>query len=169
MTTFAIDQVDFSGWSIESTPLVQELVDRIQLANIRCLNLPKVVTINFLRNDDSKSIADVYEEGVIVLNTSIANCMSRNCDIDEKLLVISHELVHLEQLHTGRMKFDPIGNRISWRGNWFDLNVRPMKVKYKSVEDEQAAEYKRYLSLPWEKEAHARQELVYKEVFNLSL
>lgn len=80
-------------------------------------------------------------------NTLYVNKMSRS----QAISVISHELIHLDQFHSGRLvKKDGI-NMVSWEGKIYDVTVTP------------------YMERPWEIEAFKRDKDLEKKIIKLLL
>ena len=66
---------------------------------------------------------------------------------DEYITVLSHELIHLEQYYTGKLK---INNKyVTWEGNIIDLTLYT------------------YMNRPWEKEAYDNEDEIYSEMKTL--
>lgn len=71
----------------------------------------------------------------------------------EIVLILSHEFIHLHQMHRGDLDGTPSGSAV-WRG-----------IHYHDVVD---LPYADYLQLPWEEEAHHRQEWLLGEMLRIS-
>lgn len=70
----------------------------------------------------------------------------------EAVLILSHELIHLNQMHRGDLCGTATG-AITWRGTVYT--------------DTASLDYGSYLELPWEEEAHRQQEWLLREVLAL--
>ena len=66
-----------------------------------------------------------------------------------------HELVHAEQFHLGALQFDYCKREFIWKGVLTD-NVKANK------------DFEKYLNLPWEQEAFARQNELAVAICNLT-
>ena len=72
----------------------------------------------------------------------------------EVALILSHELIHLHQIHSGRLGGTASG-MITWHGVLW--------------QDTAGLSYQEYTQLPWEEEAFRRQEWLLGEVVRLGL
>lgn len=77
--------------------------------------------------------ASIYGEGkLFILN------MNNNINKEEAILVVAHEIIHLQQYYYGKLRMD--GGQILWGG---------IPINYKNIS---------YESRPWEMEAFEKQE-----------
>ena len=64
-------------------------------------------------------------------------------DINPSKVVVCHEMIHLSQMVSGRLKMDLLSGRVNWEGSEYGNSTR-------------------YFDRPWEKEAFARQNEIVK-------
>ena len=103
-------------------------------------------------------VTDEIEEGMqgATLNIEIADCYLvlikrpkrlTKASLLEMGTTLAHEMVHVRQLAKGQMKFLPNQNRI-WMGKRYSKRTH-------------------YLEQPWELDAFARQEIVFRKAIEL--
>lgn len=110
----------------------------VQFASTR-IQLPPIITI-YLTKMPQRIMGGIIKENSnkIYINDGLSE--------QETVSVLLHELVHIDQRLTLRLKF--FDDRIEWDGSQFDL------VDVMQLTNEQ------YLTLPWEQDAIARQAVL---------
>jgi hypothetical protein len=73
---------------------------------------------------------------------------------EQLISILCHELVHVEQAHTGRLTYIEGDPALKWDGLPYHQS------------DDQSDEY--YRSLPWEKDAYEREGLVLDALFDIA-
>ena len=99
------------------------------------LNVPLTVRKLKLKNEDTLAFAyDVMD--------SYGLCVFENCPPEKLQEVISHELIHIEQMVRGDLRFDIENQTFYWKGEMYDqerLNIlsyydRPWEAEAKKLE-----------------------------------
>jgi hypothetical protein len=105
--------------------------------------LPDTIEIQFEEMGPS-----VY--GMTVLDPRFPNRIRINQDLslEEYLLPLTHELLHLHQMYTNRLQSRP-GGRILWDKQSYKVNMMTMS-------------YNEYQQLPWELDVAEKQQKVLK-------
>lgn len=109
------------------------------------LELPDIIKVEFV------SMGPVqYGEAIVDVNNP--NIVRINLDLSTTDIVIPlvHELIHIEQMHTGRLSNTRFGD-IIWEG-----------TKYRIKPD---MPYREYINLPWEIEVKTRQKSLLEKLF----
>lgn len=109
------------------------------------LELPDIIKVEFVSMGPAQ-----YGEAIVDANNP--NIVRINLDLSTTDVVIPlvHELIHLEQMHTGRLMNTRFGD-IVWEGT---------KYKVKSN-----MPYQEYINLPWEIEVKTRQKSLLEKLF----
>ena len=108
------------------------------------IELPNIIYI------EHKSLNHaVLGETVIDLHSNKKISLNNSLTIKESILVLTHELVHLCQIHTNKLSLHKNGNYI-WEGK-----------QYGNIASLRALSYYDYLQLPWEQDvAKIQQKLL---------
>lgn len=112
------------------------------------LSLPEYIEIEIQKLDQS-----VYAESIT--NTRFKNRIRLNDDLKltELIKPIVHELIHLEQIHTGVLAADRQGNFVYNKKTY--KNIIPTKLTFED-----------YQNLPWEVDARNKENSVLQYVLN---
>ena len=86
--------------------------------------------------------------GDTVLDLRLQNKIRLNSklSVKEAVYVLSHELIHLAQIHTGQLKFNKNGNYV-WNNRQY-MNLAKLKT----------LSYSEYQQLPWEQDVVEKQQ-----------
>lgn len=74
-----------------------------------------------------------------------------NINRNEAIKIIAHELIHLEQYHTGRLTKMEIPNHVLWEGKIYDMLIIPYKER------------------PWEIEAYEKDSRLARKIHDMLL
>ena len=120
---------------------ITKIVDSVK----RYLQLPNDLVINIANLGDA-----VY--GNTSLDHRFKNRITINNNLQESgiIEVLVHELIHVNQVHTGQLSVTRTGSYI-WRG-------RSYKVENYSTSD-----HRQYAQLPWEKDVVKKQQTILTE------
>ena len=135
-----------------TTPQVSKFLDSLMPSMIEQLGLTRS------RRAVLVKVTDEIEEGMqgATLNIEIADCYLvlikqpkrvTKASLLEMGTTLAHEMVHVRQLAKGQMKFLPNQARI-WMGKRYNKRTH-------------------YLDQPWELDAFARQEIVFRKAIEL--
>jgi len=121
-----------AGPDKDKEKVAQNVIDTIK----KYIELPETIKVEFINMGTSQ-----YGEAVVDINNP--NLVRINLDLSTTDIVIPlvHELIHLEQMHTGKLSNAKFGY-IIWEGK-----------KYKVKSD---IAYKDYMQLPWEQDVNSR-------------
>jgi len=81
---------------------------------------------------------------------------------------LSHELVHIHQLHSGMLQVDEAHGKIVWRGSLYQgPKIKPLSPvpDRQEVMDWYTAQYQYYLNFPWEVHARNNTDPLYDQIF----
>ena len=135
-----------------TTPNVSKFLDSLMPSMIEQLGLTRSRRAVLIK------VTDEIEEGMVgaTLNIEIADCYLvlikqpkrvTKASLLEMGTTLAHEMVHVRQLAKGQMKFLPNQARI-WMGKRYGKKTH-------------------YLDQPWELDAFARQEIVFRKAIEL--
>ena len=135
-----------------TTPQVSKFLDSLMPSMIEQLGLTRSRRAVLIK------VTDEIEEGMqgATLNIEIADCYLvlikqpkrvTKASLLEMGTTLAHEMVHVRQLAKGQMKFLPNQARI-WMGKRYNKRTH-------------------YLDQPWELDAFARQEIVFRKAIEL--
>jgi hypothetical protein len=135
-----------------TTPNVSKFLDSLMPSMIEQLGLTRSRRAVLIK------VTDEIEEGMVgaTLNIEIADCYLvlikqpkriTKASLLEMGTTLAHEMVHVRQLAKGQMKFLPNQARI-WMGKRYNKRTH-------------------YLDQPWELDAFARQEIVFRKAIEL--
>ena len=135
-----------------TTPNVSKFLDSLMPSMINQLGLARSRRAVLIK------VTDEIEEGMVgaTLNIEIADCYLvlikqpkriTKASLLEMGTTLAHEMVHVRQLAKGQMKFLPNQARI-WMGKRYGKKTH-------------------YLDQPWELDAFARQEIVFRKAIEL--
>jgi hypothetical protein len=131
--------------TINSDSDKQKLVTNIinQIAEI--IQLPDHIQIEFKQMGPSSY-------GETIVSPSLIKRIILNSDLSAKELFYPtiHELVHVSQIHTGRLSISRTGVYV-WENKTYPID--PLKMSYKD-----------YQQLPWERDAHEQQMILGKKL-----
>lgn len=109
------------------------------------LRLPPEITV-ILASLPMNTHGGILENKKLVINNRLEG--------DRLLEAVLHELIHLEQIYTKRLKID--GSTMRWDNN--TVTVQPLST----------LTYKQYLDLPWELDVQCRLPELIAKVVNAS-
>lgn len=117
----------------------------------QCISLPEKIEIEFSNLNES-----TYAE--LVLNTRYKNRIKINnkLSVKECINVLIHELLHLQQLHEGRLMVSSQGDYIWNKKSYSAKNIKNLT-------------YKEYNTLPWELDVAQKQQKILKKILELGL
>lgn len=115
------------------------------------IDLPHSVEIEFCKLGKS-----AY--GETVLNPHCKNMIRLNCELllREILIPLVHELIHLEQIHTGKLSVSRTG-QITWEGQMH------------RAKDLTRMSHRDYTHQPWEQDVAKKQRLLLEKVLDHAL
>lgn len=115
------------------------------------LDLPEQIEIEFCKLGKSGY-------GETVLDPKYKNKIKLNCELSlkESLIVLVHELIHLEQIKQGRLAISRSG-QIVWEKRLYNV-LDPQKLAYKDYENQ-----------PWEQDVAKKQQFLLEKVLNYAL
>jgi len=116
-----------------------KVASELYRASFAFISLPVDVTLEFTMLGET-----VYAQTPLNCLAERIIRINENLSVEEFIEPFIHELIHLSQLHTGRLSFSRAGN-IIWDGTPYSV-------------DQSTATYKEYRNLPWEADAYNRQE-----------
>ena len=124
----------------------EQLVTNIYKKLCNFIPLPENIEIEFHSMGPSS-----YGETLLDPRQSIKR-ITLNVDLDTKALFYPtiHELVHISQIHTGKLAMSRTGVYV-WENKTY--SVDPIKLPYKE-----------YQKLPWERDAHEQQIILGKKL-----
>ena len=124
----------------------EQLVTNIYKKLCNFIPLPENIEIEFHSMGHSS-----YGETLLDPRRSIKR-ITLNVDLDTKALFYPtiHELVHISQIHTGKLAMSRTGVYV-WENKTY--SVDPIKLPYKE-----------YQKLPWERDAHEQQIILGKKL-----
>lgn len=125
-------------FNIEKETIVKKVTETAS----QYLTLPKLIEIEFQHMGPS-----FYAETDIVKKRITLNF---DLSTNELVIPVSHELLHLEQIETGRLSKSRFGEYV-WEGNVYKID--PVKIPY--VE---------YRQLPWELDIVKKQKILLEKV-----
>lgn len=128
----------YSG-SIRPPEIYEKFINKVILLVKNLYVLPDTVEIQFLNMGDS-----VY--GMTMLDPRFPNRikLNQNLTIDEITIPLMHELLHLHQIYTNRLKSRK-GGIIIWENQVYKLDMLNMP-------------YDEYHNLPWELDANQKMQ-----------
>lgn len=115
-----------------------EIVVPRMMADLKISSKKKCLVISVER--DCKSLGLTIELEPV---NGIMMVLKPSPRIKDVFLTLAHELVHVKQIISGKLKSDGDGNKV-WNGKFFHKDTP-------------------YLEQPWELQAYARQELVMRK------
>ena len=124
----------------ENKPKESVLSKVCQVAS-QFVDLPTIIYIQFATLDIKilgETVIDIRNNNKILLNSVLT--------IKESVLVLSHELIHLSQIHTGKLSLHKNGNYI-WEGKQY-FNLAKLRE----------LTYQEYQELPWELDVVKKQQ-----------
>lgn len=129
--------------SVKPPDIYEKFTDKVIKIVKTLYVLPDTIEIQFENMGDS-----VY--GMTVLDPRFPNRIRLNQDLslEEYLLPLTHELIHLHQMYTNRLQSRQ-GGRIMWDKTLFKVNMLEMS-------------YTEYQQLPWELDVIEKQTLLLK-------
>lgn len=129
--------------SVKPSDIYEKFTDKVIKIVKTLYVLPDTIEIQFENMGDS-----VY--GMTVLDPRFPNRIRINQDLslEEYLLPLTHELIHLHQMYTNRLQ-SRHGGRIMWDKTLFKVNMMEMS-------------YDEYQKLPWELDVAEKQILLMK-------
>jgi hypothetical protein len=135
---------DKNLYSIEKEQLVTNIY--LQIQNL--ILLPDQIEVEFRCMGPSS-----YGE-TILDSRRLYKRIILNVDLDVKALFYPtiHELVHVSQMHTGKLAISRTGVFV-WENKTYPVD--PLKMSYQA-----------YQQLPWELDAHAQQKILGKKLLN---
>lgn len=121
------------------------VAERLCQAASLCINLPDCIEVHFANLGPG-----TYGEAV--LRPGINRVITVNFDLSVKEIIypITHELIHLSQMHEGKLAVSRTGLYV-WEGKTY--NVDPHKISYKE-----------YMQLPWEYDVTLRQKTLIEQI-----
>lgn len=105
------------------------------------LQLPDKIYIQITKMEQNvlgDTVLDLRLQNKIRLNSTLS--------VKESVYVLSHELIHLAQIHTGQLKFNKNGNYV-WNNRQY-MNLAKLKT----------LSYSEYQQLPWEQDVVEKQQ-----------
>lgn len=105
------------------------------------LQLPDKIYIQITKLEQNvlgDTVLDLRLQNKIRLNSTLS--------VKESVYVLSHELIHLAQIHTGQLKFNKNGNYV-WNNRQY-MNLAKLKT----------LSYPEYQQLPWEQDVVEKQQ-----------
>ncbi len=125
--------------SVKPPSIYEKFTDRVIKLVKTLYVLPDNIEIQFENMGDS-----VY--GMTLLDPRFPNRIRLNQDLslEEYMLPLTHELIHLHQMFTNRLQSRP-GGRIMWDKTLFKVNMLEMS-------------YNEYQQLPWELDVVEKQQ-----------
>lgn len=105
------------------------------------LQLPDKIYIQITKMEQNvlgDTVLDLRLQNKIRLNSTLS--------VKEAVYVLSHELIHLAQIHTGQLKFNKNGNYV-WNNRQY-MNLAKLKT----------LSYSEYQQLPWEQDVVEKQQ-----------
>lgn len=129
--------------SVKPPDIYEKFTDKVIKIVKTLYVLPDHIEIQFENMGDS-----VY--GMTILDPRFPNRIRLNQDLslEEYLLPLTHELIHLHQMYTNRLQSRQ-GGRIMWDKTLFKVNMMEMP-------------YSEYQQLPWELDVIEKQTLLIK-------
>lgn len=129
--------------SVKPPDIYEKFTDKVIKIVKTLYVLPDHIEIQFENMGDS-----VY--GMTILDPRFPNRIRLNQDLslEEYLLPLTHELIHLHQMYTNRLQSRQ-GGRIMWDKTLFKVNMMEMP-------------YSEYQQLPWELDVIEKQTLLLK-------
>lgn len=129
--------------SVKPPDIYEKFTDKVIKIVKNLYVLPDHIEIQFENMGDS-----VY--GMTILDPRFPNRIRLNQDLslEEYLLPLTHELIHLHQMYTNRLQSRQ-GGRIMWDKTLFKVNMMEMP-------------YSEYQQLPWELDVIEKQTLLLK-------
>jgi len=129
--------------SVKPPDIYEKFTDKVIKIVKTLYVLPDHIEIQFENMGDS-----VY--GMTILDPRFPNRIRLNQDLslEEYLLPLTHELIHLHQMYTNRLQSRQ-GGRIMWDKTLFKVNMMEMP-------------YSEYQQLPWELDVIEKQKLLLK-------
>lgn len=115
------------------------IAERLCQAASLCINLPDTIEVHFIE------MGPVIYGGTIIrpgLNKQIR--INISLPINEIIYPITHELIHLSQMHEGKLAMSRTGKYV-WEGKTYDIDLSRIN-------------YKDYEKLPWELDVKLRQK-----------
>ena len=112
------------------------------------LSLPDYIEIEIQKLNDS-----IYAESITNPRFKNRIRLNDNLKLTEMIKPIVHELIHLEQLHTGKLSADRQGNFIYENKSY--KNINPVDMSYND-----------YQNLPWEIEVANKESYVLNYILN---
>ena len=124
------------------------VAERLCQAASLCINLPDYIEVHFANLGPG-----TYGEAI--LKPGINRIITVNLDltVNEIIYPITHELIHISQMHEGRLAISRTGLYV-WEGKTY--NVDPYKISYKE-----------YMQLPWEYDVTERHSLLIEAILNI--
>ena len=121
------------------------IAERLCQAASLCLNLPNYIEVHFTHMGPR-----AY--GETILKPGINRVITINLDLSVKEIIypITHELIHLSQMHEGKLAVSRTGLYV-WEGKTY--KVDPAKISYKE-----------YMQLPWEYDVYIRQKKLIEQI-----
>ena len=126
----------------------ENVITNIFVLAKQILNLPDQIEVQIEQLDDS-----IYAESIT--NTRFKNRIKLNdkLSLTELIKPIVHELIHLEQIHTGKLYADRYGNFVYHNKTY--KNISPDKLSYED-----------YQNLPWENDVKSKEKHVLNHILD---
>mgnify|MGYP000019793808 FL=1 len=121
-----------TGPDKDKEKVAQNVIDTIK----KYIELPETIKVEFINMGASH-----YGETIVDINNPSLVRINLDLSTTDIVIPLVHELIHLEQMHTGRLSNSKFGY-IIWEGK-----------KYKVKPD---IAYKDYMQLPWEQDVNSR-------------
>lgn len=112
------------------------------------IQLPNSIEIEF------KTLINSY--GELILDPKFKNRirLDKNLNVKESILPLIHELIHLNQLYTGRLKSNR--QNIIWENKVYHVDFTNLN-------------YEKWCNFPWEQDVVLKQQKLLDKVINLGL
>jgi hypothetical protein len=129
--------------SVKPPDIYEKFTDKVIKIVKNLYVLPDNIEIQFENMGDS-----IY--GMTMLDPRFPNriCLNQDLSLEEYLLPLTHELIHLHQTYTNRLQ-SRHGGRIMWDKTLFKVNMLEIS-------------YSEYQQLPWELDVIEKQTLLLK-------
>lgn len=129
----------------------EQVITRVCIYAALFIELPEEIEIELEPMGDS-----IYGETVLDPRFNKRIRINLNLSLKELVAPVIHELIHLHQIYKGRLAARRDGSYL-WEGKVYNgTDISKMS-------------YKDYKTLPWEEEAHKKQEELLEQILNKAL
>jgi hypothetical protein len=135
-------QLNFkSSQAPDKCKLIQIICDKVE----ELLHLPTEVDIEFTAMSPS-----TYGDTMVDYKNQIRIRLNKDLQINDIMIPLVHELIHLHQMHTGQLMITSAGVYV-WEKQTYEVDVTQMM-------------YTDYLRLPWEADVADKQPKLMEEI-----